>query len=174
MLTRSLKASLCTKNEYRKYVRAVSGLPPTYASDSKIYGTGIFVAKAVKKGAYVIEYTGNRRSAQAVRTLHNALDRRGYQPNKLVTVNPGDINPDDLSVLDPRQRGKLVKPINHSCEPNCELVKVTFGSKEVVMVRALTAIHAHDEVTASYGFKTAATNHPIICNCKEVNCEGHI
>lgn len=105
-----------------------------------------------------------------MRTLHRTLDRRGYQPNTLVTVDPGDINPDDLAVLDPRQYGNIARHINDSSKPNCDLITSTFGRKSVVMVRAITAIRVHDEATSRYGFTTAATNHPIRCKCKATDC----
>lgn len=50
-LTHTLKPSLCTKEEYQKYLRIVSGFPATYPALSKIHGTGLFVVKAVRKGA---------------------------------------------------------------------------------------------------------------------------
>lgn len=148
VLTRTLKPSICTKSVYKKYLQVVTGLSATYAAESKIHGTGLFVVKAVDKGDYVIEYTGIRRSGESARTLHDASDRRGYQPNTLVTVDSGDIIPENLSVLDTRGCGNIAKHINDSCEPNCELVTVSFGTREVVMVRAIARLRVHVEATA--------------------------
>lgn len=131
------------------------------------------MAKAVRKGKYLIEYTGNRRTGKNAVALHRVLDRRGLKPNTLVTVN-GDEGK-RISVIDPRHCSKNAKHINHSCKPNCELISVALSLEhEVFMIRALRAIRSNTEATCPYAFQTESAKDSIKCNCGCEGCEGTV
>jgi uncharacterized protein len=63
--------------------------------------------------------------------------------------------------------------INHSCDPNLELIMVDADADDYVF-RAKRAVAEGEEVTWDYEtFETALSN-PFPCTCGSVNCRGTI
>lgn len=96
-------------------------------------GLGLFAVEPFKRGEFVIEYTGERISA-------DEADERGGR--YLFTVT------DDL-VLDGRGREHKARYINHSCKPNC-YAEVN-EEEEHVKIYASRKIAAGEELSYDYG-----------------------
>lgn len=78
---------------------------------SKIHGSGVFAAKNIKKGEFIIEYKGLLRSHEEVDAAYDGEDETGH--TFLFTLN------EDF-VIDANIKGNEARWINHSCDPNCD------------------------------------------------------
>lgn len=94
-------------------------------------GLGLFAAEDIKRGDFIIEYTGERISTKEA-------DTRGgkyiFEINRLVSV-------------DGKERVNTARYINHSCKPNCE-VEIKKGR---ILIFALKNIKRGDELNYDYG-----------------------
>jgi SET domain-containing protein len=116
-------------------------------------GLGLFTDADIKKGDFVIEYTGER-------ITPDEADERGGK--YLFTVS------DDL-VLDGKGREHTARYINHSCRPNC--YAEIDEDEELVNIYAKRKIKAGEELNYDYG-KEYWDEHikPYGCRCEK--CAG--
>lgn len=94
-------------------------------------GLGLFTTIPIKKGAFVIEYTGKR--------LPNDV------ANEMTTKYLFEV--DDKWTIDGSERSNLARYVNHSCDSNCE-VKLEDGR---IIYYAHRNIQAGEELTIDYG-----------------------
>ena len=119
---------------------------------SPIDSVGIFTTKPIRKGTRVVEYDGERISAEeadrrydgAVRTYLYELDDR-------------------KTVIDGQGLGAF---LNHSCEPNCESEE----TKGRVWIFALRNIAAGEELVWDYNLR--GDEEPAPCHCGSPKCRG--
>ncbi len=99
-------------------------------------GLGLFARKNLRKGDFVIEYTGKRLTPEEA-------DKKGGR--YLFAV-------DDEITLDASARHHIARYMNHSCNPNCEAIIEEYddGDKRI-MIYALRDIGAGEELTFDYG-----------------------
>jgi uncharacterized protein len=98
-------------------------------------GLGLFATTAIKRGAFVVEYSGPRiptREAKARERTSGA--RYMFQINSRWTV-------------DGSPRSNIGRYANHSCQPNAE----SAIWKGKVILRAIRAIAPGEEITYDYG-----------------------
>ncbi len=125
-----------------------------YLARSPYGGLGLYAAVPFGRGAFVIEYTGER--------ISNAeADRRGGR--YLFEV-------DERWTIDGRGRGNLARYINHSCRPNC-VAEVVEGR---IFLFAKRAIAAGEELTYDYGeeYLSDPATMPNGCHCEVCDPEG--
>jgi len=94
-------------------------------------GLGLFSNIQIKKGEFVIEYTGK------IMTSKEANDKGGkylFEINSRITV-------------DGSGRENLARYINHSCRPNCE---ATIKNKHIIIC-SIKEIKPGEELTYNYG-----------------------
>jgi SET domain-containing protein len=96
-------------------------------------GLGLFAAEPIRKGAFIIEYTGEIISTEE-------SDRRGGK--YLFTL-------DKKRVVDGKGRENTARYINHSCRPNCEPETDEDAGK--IRIFAKRAIADGEELTYDYG-----------------------
>ena len=96
-------------------------------------GLGLFATKPIKKGDFVIEYTGESITPEE-------SDRRGGK--YLFTVT-------DKLVLDGKGRDNIARYINHSCKPNC--YAEVDEEEEKVNIYAKRNIQEGEELSYDYG-----------------------
>jgi hypothetical protein len=109
-------------------------------------GLGLFATAPIKKGAFIIEYTGRKLPNKIADELDN---RYLFEINSRWT-------------LDGSTRRNTARYINHSCRPNAESDVI----KHKVIIRAIRNIQEGDEITYDYGkdyFDTFLK--PIGCRC---------
>jgi SET domain-containing protein len=97
------------------------------------HGLGLFTTEAIAKGAFVIEYTGEKITTEEA-------NRRGGQ--YLFEVN-------DNYTVDGRGRENTARYINHSCRPNC--YPEIDDTEEHIYIYAKRAIKPGEELTYDYG-----------------------
>jgi uncharacterized protein len=113
-------------------------------------GLGLFTTKPIRKGAQVIEYTGETITTEEA-------NRRGGQ--YLFALNKS-------FTIDGRGRENTARYINHSCRPNCR--PELSDDETQVHIFAKRNIKAGEELTYNYG--SAFWNEyikPKGCRCKK-------
>ena len=114
--------------------RKAAGKSKPYRVGRSATGLGLFATVEIAKGAFIIEYMGRRIStAQAAR-----LEARGAR--YLYEI-------DGRWTVDGSSRRNIARYANHSCRPNAESDVV----RGKVILRAIKAIDAGDEITYDYG-----------------------
>lgn len=113
-------------------------------------GLGLFAARSLKKGEFVIEYTGERISPEEA-------NRRGGR--YLFTVTK------DL-VLDAKDRRHLARYMNHACKPNCYAEADTEAGR--IRIYTKRRITSGEELTYHYG--TEYVEDIIGADCRCLTC----
>jgi SET domain-containing protein len=94
-------------------------------------GLGLFATKPIKKGTFIVRYTGRKVKTAVADELDN---RYLFEINTRWTI-------------DGSGRRNVARYVNHSCRPNAESdVK---GHR--VIISAIKTIHPGDEITYNYG-----------------------
>jgi SET domain-containing protein len=94
-------------------------------------GLGLFTRVAIKRGQFIIRYTGKKIPTKVTDDLDT---RYLFEINSRWTI-------------DGSNRRNRARYINHACRPNAEVYFV----KHVIKVRAIKNIKAGDEITYHYG-----------------------
>jgi SET domain-containing protein len=134
---------------------------------SKIQGTGAFALRAIPAGRKLIEYTGERITADEASARYDD-DRVRRHHTFLFEL-------DDERCIDARDGGSDARFINHSCEPNCEAL--IDGQR--IFIHSLVDIAEGAELTYDYryvidGPLDAATRKLYSCKCGAPKCRGTI
>jgi uncharacterized protein len=140
--------------------------PPAYQlRRSPVDGKGLFAARPIAKRETIIEYAGERIS-------HEEADRRHESKAKddnhtfLFTI-------DAKTVVDGGVHGNDARFINHSCDPNCEVV----AADGVLLVQAVRNVRQGEELAYEYNLNRAPDDPPEIeqlyaCRCGAATCRG--
>ena len=110
-------------------------------------GLGLFAVAPIKKGEFVIEYTGEKLSNREVEERNS---KYFFSLNSRWTIDGSD-------------RKNVSRYLNHSCRPNCEAV-IEDGKN--IMIYAVRNIRPGEELTYDYGqeyFKEYIK--PLGCRC---------
>src|SRR5580704_17211909 len=94
-------------------------------------GLGLFARKPIKKGRYIVRYSGRKLANDKADELDNKY---------LFEIN-------NRWAIDGANRRNLARYINHSCRPNAEVYFV----KHVIKIRAIRNIKPEEEITYNYG-----------------------
>jgi SET domain-containing protein len=133
--------------------------------NSSVHGTGMFATRTIRKGACLIEYEGERIS-------HEEADRRhaakvfGDNHTFLFTI-------DENIVVDGNVGGNASRFINHSCDPNCEVI-IEDGR---LLIETIRTIRRGEEIGYRYLISRADDDPPEVdqifaCRCGAKTCEG--
>ena len=134
---------------------------------SKIHGSGVFAAKNIKKGEFIIEYKGLLRSHEEVDAAYDGEDETGH--TFLFTLN------EDF-VIDANIKGNEARWINHSCDPNCELFywwdeEDKGVPEDRLWLQTIRQIAPGEQLLIDYGWPADAS---IPCRCGSDVCRGWI
>jgi len=146
-------------------MKSSSGSPLMRVRRSRVHGSGVFAARAIRKGTRIAEYTGDRIShAEADRRYAHKADDDNH--TFLFTV-------DSRTVIDGGIGGSPARFINHSCDPNCE----TIIEDKRVFVEAIRSIAAGEEIGYDYMIDRDPSDPPNIdeifaCRCGAKACRG--
>lgn len=128
-------------------------------------GTGLFATRAFAKGERVIEYVGEHIS-------HEEADRR-HAGKAADDSHTFLFTIDANTVIDAGVGGNDSRFINHSCEPNCEVILVD-GRPVVEVVRS---VRQGAELAYDYNLTREPEDPPEIevvfaCRCGAGSCRG--
>jgi SET domain-containing protein len=127
---------------------------------SGVHGRGVFAARDLPKGSFVMEYRGERLSKKDG-------DRRTDEQ-----WGKGRVYTFELSRrvdLDGSPAWNLARLANFSCDPNCE--SENDGGRHI-WIKALRDVRAGEEITYDYNFPLVEP--PPRCRCGAANCRGYI
>jgi SET domain-containing protein len=123
-------------------------------SHSKIDSEGCHTTAPIKKGTFVVEYTGPRITIKQADALYDDHPRTylfGLTDGKHVIDGEG-----------------VAAFINHSCDPNCEADEI----KGRVWIIAARDIQAGEELTYDYNLYDGDLDDLSECLCGAPNCRG--
>lgn len=134
--------------------------------NSVIHGKGVFASRLIRKGTRIIEYIGEKidkeESNRRGLALFEAAQKTGGASVYIFDVNESW----DLDGDKPYNHARL---INHSCDPNTEMV----NEDDRLFLFALRDILPEEELTFDYGYDIEHfLDHP--CRCGAPNCVGYI
>lgn len=112
--------------------------PRITVGKSAIHGRGLFAAQAIKAGAPVIEYAGERITPKEAARRY---PERAGEPQVTHLLNV-----DKRTTIDGAVDGNEARYANHSCDPNAELMIY----KKRVFLIALRPIKKGEEITYDY------------------------
>lgn len=114
-------------------------------------GKAVYAARGFRKGAEIAAIEG---------TIISDSD---YGSNYCIDLGEG-------RVLEPKAPFRF---LNHSCEPNCELVhwEIEGTSDSYVGIRTLMSVRPGDELTIDYGWPSDSA---IPCKCGKAKCRGWV
>ncbi len=127
---------------------------------SNIHRKGLSATRNIKKGKRIIEYRGKK-------ITHKQADedtKYGYDVTYLFTL-------DTKYLLDGDFEFNKARLINHSCNPNCEVLD---ESKSKIWITAIRNIKKNEELSYDYGFSFDYNYKDHICKCDSKNCVGFI
>jgi SET domain-containing protein len=146
---------------------STAAIPPIAVRRSKIQGRGIFATRAIAEGERIIEYTGQRISpAEADKRCSDDESMRRHH-TFLFSVST-------RVVVDGGVGGNDARYINHSCDPNTEVV-ITRGR---IFIYAVRAIGEGEELFYDYWYETDESydlddlRRIYPCRCRAPNCRG--
>ena len=127
---------------------------------SNIHHQGLCAARDIKIGEKIIEYVGKK-------ITHKQAENNtkyGYDVTYLFTINK-------KYLLDGDFKFNTARLINHSCDPNCEVLDT---SKTKIWITAMKNIKKGEELSYDYGFGFDSNYKDHKCKCGSKNCVGFI
>jgi len=138
----------------------------TLVKSSKVHGNGVFAKKDIPKGTRIFEYAGER-----VQKLNLASDlTRGL--TTLIYV----MNLNETYAVDGERGGNDSRFINHSCDPNCEVLYFN----NTPYIYAIKEIPEGEELSFDYKYGSEDDVELTVeqkkewfpCSCGSNNCRG--
>ena len=127
---------------------------------SNIHHKGLCAARNIKAGEKIIEYKGKK----ITHDYAEENSKYGYDITYLFTLN-------DKYIIDGDFKFNTARLINHSCDPNCEVLD---SSKTKIWITAMKDIKKNEELTYDYGFSYDSNYKDHKCKCGSENCVGFI
>ena len=127
---------------------------------SNIDNKGLVAAKDVKKGTKIIEYKGkliSKKESEDNPKFDNSKRIYLFEINKRYDLD-GDFH------------FNTARLINHSCDPNCEVV----GKGLKLWIESIKDIKKGEELSYDYGFSYDKDYKQFPCKCGAKNCVGYI
>tara|TARA_E500000331_G_C16916305_1_gene565680 strand:+ start:200 stop:652 length:453 start_codon:yes stop_codon:yes gene_type:complete len=127
---------------------------------SNIHHRGLCAARDINAGEKIIEYIGKKISNKKAEE-----DKKyGFDVTYLFTLN-------EKYVLDGDFKFNTARLINHSCDPNCEVLD---SSKTKIWITAMKNIKKGEELSYDYGFSYDCNYKDHKCRCGSKKCVGFI
>lgn len=80
---------------------------------------------------------------------------------------------DQNTILDATEKGSIARFVNHSCDPNCRMVKwVVAGKPRMALFAGDRPIMTGEELTYDYNFDPFSAKNVQECHCGSANCRG--
>jgi SET domain-containing protein len=139
---------------------------PFEIRQSPIAGLGAFAVRRIRKGQRIIEYTGERISADEA--------ARRYDDGRMTRHHTLLFEVDEHTMIDAAVGGNESRYLNHSCAPNCRAV----DQDGRIFIEAICNIQPGVELTYDYQYESdespaeALERYP--CYCGAETCRGTI
>ncbi|KAL9603607.1 MAG: hypothetical protein Q9219_001110 [cf. Caloplaca sp. 3 TL-2023] len=155
--------------------RSFEGLKQRHKKGGR-YNVGVEVIKTADRGygvqsnrtfephQIIVEYTGEIITQDE---CDERMENR-YKENECFYL----MEFDQKMILD-ATRGSIARFINHSCEPNCEMIKMTVaGQPRMALFAGENGIMTGEELTYDYNFNPYSVKNVQKCRCGVPSCRG--
>ncbi|KAI4457924.1 histone-lysine n-methyltransferase suv39h [Holotrichia oblita] len=147
----------------------------------KSKGAGLFTTAIIKKGNFVCEYAGEIISSQEANKRFKTQEKQKLM-NYIFFVNETFGTNIIKTFVDPSIFGNIGRYINHSCDPNCEVIPVRVDNViPKLCIFATKDINVDEEITFDYGDGQLGfcpldqtVNKKKKCLCDFVNCRKYL
>lgn len=133
---------------------------------SPIQGLGAFATRFIPEGTRLIEYAGERLTPEEADIRYPDDDERHH--TFLFAI-------DDDVVVDAAVNGNEARFLNHSCDPNCDVIV----EDKRLWIETIRDVEAGEELVYDYAFvleerHTPAAKRRYPCSCGARSCRGTI
>lgn len=171
-------ACACSKNLKQCSNRCIQYGPklPLQIFDTNGKGYGLRCKVPIHKGRFVAEYAGEVIGETEV----EKRKRENHINNYIFTVKEMFTSGKKISYIDARHCGNIARFINHSCEPNLNIVLVRLGTPVVhVALFARRYVEKFEELTYDYGVNYFCGGDENVkqlykCLCGSASCKGYL
>ncbi|MEX0324615.1 MAG: SET domain-containing protein [Puniceicoccaceae bacterium] len=133
---------------------------------SSIHGQGVFASRRIPEGTRIIQYVGEKIDKEESNRRGLALFEESQKTGG-AAVYIFDLN--EEWDLDGNKEYNDARLINHSCEPNAEMI----NEDDELWLYALRNIKKGEEISFDYGYDIEHfLDHP--CRCGAEKCVGYI
>lgn len=142
-------------------------------------GWGLFTSTDVRMGSFICEYAGEIISANEAKQRYKKTKDNNLM-NYIFCINESFGNKNIRTFIDPLIFGNIGRYINHSCDPNCNLVPIRINNTiPKLCIFSKQDIEANQELTFDYGdgslgFDISKTSNKINCLCTAKSCRGYL
>lgn len=138
----------------------------TLVKSSLVHGEGVFAKQTIPKGTRIFEYAGER-----VQKVNLAADLTKGLTSLIYVMNLNEIY-----AVDGERGGNDSRFINHSCDPNCEVLYFN----DTPYIYAIQEIQEGEELSFDYKYGSEADveltaeqkKEWFPCNCGAAKCRG--
>lgn len=132
---------------------------------SGIHGRGVYARIPIPEGTRIVEYRGQ--------VITNAEAEARYPDDPAVDYHTFLFALDDDHMVDAGRGGNIARWINHSCDPNCEVV--LDGRR--LFIESIRDIDPGEELAYDYNFILPVRHTPAMkrrypCTCGSPACRG--
>lgn len=134
-------------------------------------GLGLKTTINIEKGNFVCEYAGEVIS-QAEAVERHQINKRDSLMNYIFCVNEYFGENCITTYIDPFKFGNIGRYLNHSCEPNCELIPIRVDTVvPKLCIFAKVDIEENSELTFDYGVNDKEHLGNVKCLCGSTKCK---
>ncbi|CCD66712.1 putative histone-lysine N-methyltransferase set-23 [Caenorhabditis elegans] len=135
-------------------------------------GFGVRAGEQIAAGEFVCEYAGECIGEQEVE--RRCREFRG-DDNYTLTLKEFFGGKPVKTFVDPRLRGNIGRFLNHSCEPNCEIILARLGRMiPAAGIFAKRDIVRGEELCYDYGHSAIEGENRKLCLCKSEKCRKYL
>ena len=127
---------------------------------SNIDNRGLYASQDIKDRSKIIEYKGK------ILTKKQVEENSKFDNEKAIYL----FNINKKYDLDGDFKFNTARLINHSCNPNCEVL----DHNKQLWIFAMKDIKKNEELTYDYGFSFDKDYKNYVCKCGSKNCVGYI
>lgn len=144
----------------------------------KSMGLGLFTEKFITAGTFICEYAGEIiTKTQAL--YRQKLNKIQGNMNYIFCLNEFVDGRANTNFIDPSHFGNIGRYINHSCDPNSEIMPVRVDCPiPKLAIFSCIDISPGEEITFNYGLNsmsiTDETTERVPCLCQSAKCKGFI
>ena len=144
---------------------------------NELKGLGLFTNNFILKGTFICEYAGEIITNSQASYRHN-LNQTHNKMNYIFCLQEHINEKTIQTFVDPSNFGNIGRYINHSCEPNSEILPVRINSPiPKLSIFSSTDIFPGNEITIDYGENTQNNTLTTIkqrkhCLCKSSKCRN--
>lgn len=137
-------------------------------------GYGLITTKPLLKGSFICEYAGE------ILTKSEAMrrDQSEKSMNYILCLNEISSELDGSKTqtfIDPSRMGNIGRYLNHSCNPNCEILSIRTDSIiPKIAIFAMRDVDEGEELTFSYGTVDKDSTNKKLCQCGAGNCQIYL